>query len=184
MYRVVTWFRPLPGETKDFRFAEQFETFEEAQKSGRQYACLAGTTAIYIYNEIGKEVASCEKLGNFWYDYKRGNGSFCKKQEHFETLRRRVQQNCFRYGFNVRLKGNPNRMTLIAGEDRFTFPASVLPWVSDICEDIYMREEPLSDDDDPIEPLPDVERFARLISLMRERVERGKKKMERIDIRN
>lgn len=184
MYRVVTWFRPLPGETKDFSFAEQFETFEEAQQSGRQYSCLAGTTAVYIYNEIGKEVASCEKLGNFWYDYKKKNGTFCKKQEYFEKLRRRVQQDCFRYGFNVRLKGNPQSMTLIAGEDRLTFPTCVLPWISDICEEIWIREEPLSDYDEPIEPIPDVERFAKLVAQMQERVARGKKKMERTDIRN
>ena len=184
MYSVVTWFRPLPGETNDFRFAEKFEVFEDAQQSGRQYSCLAGTTAVFIYDEIGKEVSSCEKLGNFWYDYKRKSGSFCTKQEYFEKLRRRVQRDCFRYGFNVRLTGNPQQMTLIAGKDRVTFPTSVLPWISDICEDIWIREEPLSDDDDPIEPLPDAERFAKLVVQMRDRIDRGKKRMERIDIRD
>lgn len=184
MYSVVTWFRPLPGETKDFRFAEKFDAFEDARQSGLQYSCLAGTTAVYIYNEIGKEVASCEKLGNFWHEYKRKNGSFCTKQEYFEKLRSQVQQNCFRYDFNVRLAGNTQSMTLIAGEDRIVFPTSVLPWISYICEEVWIKEEPLSDYDDPIEPLPDAERFAKLVAQMRERVDRAKKRLEETNIRD
>lgn len=177
-FRKVTDFRKLDWENQPFRMVHQYDTFEEAAVEGRHDACMRGVRFVTIFDNRGKEVASCHKLGNYWFEYKDKNGHFISRSKFFKLKRQEVERYCMRQGFNIRLRGNDYKVKLLAGENVVTLPVSVLPWLCDIADDLYLDSVPMFEGDPEPPEMPEKEKLNLFAETVQKMVTERRKRLE------
>lgn len=180
MFRVELVMKKLPGEPSNFVHNTTVSTWEDAQQKGMSSACMAGTISVAIYTEEGQQVASYNRLDNFWCAYTHRD-EFVSADDYFTLHKNRAVEGAKAQGFNIEILREENGLyKVVAGHHAVLLERTMIPWINDICSDVLVSDLNYFDDDAPQDKTPD-EWFRFFAQRLQKRVDEALERNPQVD---